>query len=300
MSDTGSAILTRNLLREEINFLNSLSKLYGSILSNWSKNEKFNGLSAREILLIENFTFESLSSIFDWAIDPFLIGRFSEQEKKDAAKSGIAKFWDLENYSIQDFPWKQNFSPTENSGLIFAVYSDNFSFSKITKSILRSFGISPFLTTNFEELRLIIEGSRIDCLILDWDTGNFEPVIIHREFTKIRRQGKFFPPVIGIKDFNKPDLFKSLSSGIRDFSPFLFSQNEVIKLLINSMPLSKPSEKASEKPFNKFLNWDFSPDRHILSYNLIESEKDPNIYGASDFENRRLRSSFEWLFSSLD
>jgi len=298
MPDSGVVIIT-HLTPEETEFLHSLSKLYGYTLTDWSIREKFQSLKRREIFLLNELSMESLNLVHDWALEPLLIGRFSEQEKKEAAGSGIAKLWDTQEHSIQDLPFKENFSATEISGHLFAIYSENSSFSRIAKSILKTFGIHSFITSNFRELKQTLQESKIDFIILDWDAGNTEPAIIAKELLEIRKLGKIFPPVIGIKDFNKPELFKELSSGIQFFSAILFSEKEVIKLLINSLPITRKVVQR-KKNFEKYLSWDITPDGKILSYNLLDSGNNLHTDPCQISQFLKIKTLFEWLFQSLE
>ncbi len=278
----------------------TLVELLNGELIFFNKGFSFASLGKNQILVLDHFDNEILIELQKWSIQVQIVGRLELNEKIFATNSGLVSFWNLEKDSIQILA-KGIFQNIQSPIPIDAmVWTNNEKFNHRMKSILERFSIDEVVTNNPDVALIALKEQKFDLLILDWDTCGLEPIQVIREFRNIKSNRKFFPKVIGIKDFNKMNLFKDLSIGIKDFCPVLFHPNEVIELLADSLPIGREDISGAvikqDKPYLKLnqgknvfqLQFIYPDDKEFRTEKYILSE--------SELGFQIFKKQFLWLF----
>ncbi len=254
-SRTANLFFTPLCTFEEVEFIFSLIKLLKGELILYDKNFKFETLKQNQILYIPEFDNEILIDALKWSVQVQVIGRLNQNQKIAGSNSGLVSFWDLDKNSIQSLSrgfFQNILSPFPIDAL---VWTEDQKFNHRMKSLSERFSIDTVVTENPNVALIALKEQKIDLLVLDWDTCGLEPIQVIREFRNIKQARKYFPKVLGIKDFNKMNLFKDLTLGIKDFCPVLFNPTEIIELLSDSLPVGREEFKgeifSQDKPYLK-------------------------------------------------
>ena len=115
---------------------------------------------------------------------------------------------------------------------------------------------------------------------------------------KLKEFNKKFPIIIGIKDFDKPNIFKDLSAGIRDFSPVLFNKTEVWELFTRSLPLEEESPIVSLETESPMLKKKDTRDGLIISLDYLKESRilrSENFASWNELDKMSFRRQFEWV-----
>jgi CheY-like chemotaxis protein len=278
--------------------LSLIELLEGEVLY-YENDSSYSSLEKNQVLVFDSYDTEILQELQKWSIQVQVIGRLSRNEKISAANSGLVSFWNLENDSIQILAkgiFQNIQSPTPIDAI---VWTDNTLFNHRMKSLLERFTIDEVVTNNPNVALIALKEQKFDLLILDWDGCGLEPIQVIREFRNIKSNRKFFPKVIGIKDFSKMNLFKDLSIGIKDFCPVLFHPNEVIELLSDSLPIGREDISGSvikqDKPYLQL-----NQGRDLFQLQFIypddrEFKKEKYILSEAELGFQIFKKQFLWL-----
>ena len=297
--ETNLAVMAVSCTSEEKKFILSCFELEKVKVIHWSREFSIPGLKKGEILFVESFDRLALSEFVNWSIQVQVIGRLSYEEKRSASISGITSYWNLDKYSIQSMS-SGFFKRTEEIYPMQAlVWTDNKNFNHKIKSVLRSFSINEITTNNTDYALQALREKYFDLLILDWDTTGIEVIRLLREFRNIKSTLNYFPRVIGIKDFSKMNIFQDLTMGIKDFCPILFSQAEVMELLVDSLPIGRDeligSTVSLDKPFLKLYKGK-NENRIIFIYPEDKDfKKEKYILSDEELNLHIFKRQFEWL-----
>ncbi len=297
--DSNLAVMAVNCSAEEKKFILTCLELEKVKTILWSREFSIPTLKKNEVLFVDSFDRTALSEFVNWSIHVQVIGRLSYEEKRAASISGLTSFWNLNKYSIQSMA-SGFFKRTEEIYPIYAlVWTDNKNFNHKIKSVLKSFAVNEITTNNTEYAFQALKEKYFDLLILDWDTTGIEVIRLLREFRNIKSTLNYFPRVIGIKDFTKMNIFQDLTMGIKDFCPILFSQAEVMELLVDSLPIGRDelvgTSVVLDKPFLKLhkgknenrLIFIYPEDKDFKKEKYILSEEEMNLH--------IFKRQFEWL-----
>ncbi|HMV42464.1 MAG TPA: hypothetical protein PK079_03005 [Leptospiraceae bacterium] len=297
--DRHLAVIVANCTEEEKRFLKSCIDLQKGKVINWSKDFSFPTLNKNEILWIDGFDRTSLSECVNWSIQIQIIGRLTYEEKRASSISGVTSFWNLDQYSIESMA-SGYFKKTEEIYPIHAlIWTDNKNFNHKLKSIFHSFSVNEITTNNSDYAFSALREKYFDLLVLDWDTTGIEIIRLLREFKNIRTSTNHFPRVLGIKDFTKMNIFQDLSMGIKDFCPVLFSQAEVLDILVDSLPIGRDELTGTsvtiDKPYLKLhkgkninqLIFIYPEDKDFKREKYILSEEEMNLH--------IFKRQYEWL-----
>ena len=297
--ESNLAVMAVNYTEEEKEFIFACLNLEKVKTIFWSREFSIPTLKKSEVVLVESFDRLALSEFVNWSIQVQIIGRLSYEEKRAASISGITSFWNLDQYSIQSMSIGF-FKRTEEIYPIHAlVWTDNKNFNHKIKSVLRSFSVNEMTTNNTDYAFQALREKYFDLLILDWDTAGIEVIRLLREFRNIKSTLNYFPRVVGIKDFTKMNIFQDLTMGIKDFCPILFSNAEVMELLVDSLPIGRDElvgkTVVMDKPFlklykgknNNQLIFIYPDDKEFKKEKYILSEEEMNLH--------IFKRQFEWL-----
>jgi CheY-like chemotaxis protein len=250
-------------------------------------------------IFLTNYSKYCLHTWKEWAIPTSIIGRLSEEEKSRAREAYLTSFWDLEKNSLSFYlPYINNqYISTPRTALI---WTEDKSFNETLRSMLSFFQIQCIIASGSEYAIASLKSNRYDLVFLDWDNCGMEPLILIREFRKMRQLMQYLPEFIGIKDFNKMNIFKDLTSGIREFCSVLFTPKEVIELLLRSLPLESnhtpQSYMDTELPVllpstlkepNGKLYLDYKKENRLASLKTQHS--------IQEFKILSYKSQFDWL-----
>lgn len=297
--ETSLAVVVANCSEEEKIFLKSYLGLIKGRIVHWSREFSFPTLKKKDVLWIDSFDRFALSECVNWSIEVQVIGRLTYEEKRAASISGVTSFWNLEKYSIQSMTSGYFQKADEIYPIHALIWTDNKNFNHKLKSILHSFSVNEIATNNSDYAFSALREKYFDLLILDWDTTGIEIIRLLREFRNIKSTLNYFPRVIGIKDFSKMNIFQDLSMGIKDFCPVLFSQAEVLDLLVDSFPIGRDdligNNVALDKPFLKLykgknfnqLIFIYPEDKDFKKEKYILSEEELNLH--------IFKRQYEWL-----
>lgn len=280
-------------LMHTVNFYGGNSFLYDPYLS-------FSKFSSNQVIFLDKYDEFLIQDFLEWSIDIICVGDFDEITQRDMYNKGITSYWDTNsitfNQIVSCFGLQYKIQP-----MIHCLIWTNETVSlRILQSILEKFGVNVFPASQAELSLFKLSETDFDLVIVDWDHAGLDILLIMEEFKTIKQKKKFFPTVLGIKDFQNLNLYRDLSAGIKEFSPALFSVQEMIHLLIQSVPfqfsvldnrniyhkddpiLFRKSTDRYSKQFN--LQFDY-PQNLFPEINTIEK----------NFYLNQIKRQFEWL-----
>ncbi|MCB1177767.1 MAG: hypothetical protein KDK36_09330 [Leptospiraceae bacterium] len=292
-------ILLHNLDSKERDLLEfSLMSLDANIVK-WDPAYGSTVFHPGEVVLAP-FSDGSIGTWKDWSLPTSIIGRLSEDDRTFTLKNSISSFWDLEKEDLNFYlPYIGKFYNSHPRKVL--IWTENHLFNEILKSMFPFLNFSCIATGNPEYALNVLNENKFDLIFLDWDYSGMEPMVLIKELKKIKEtRGERLPEIIGIKDFNKMNIFKDLSSGLRDFCAVLFSYQEAIELLIRSFPIEQPPKIQSymdtELPILMPGSLNDSNGRVFLEYkkeNKISTLK--NSSSVKEFKSLCFKMQFEWL-----
>ena len=292
------AIITNNLYDTEWEFLQYALRSTGNTLLYWNNFEGIPSLDKGQILLINGFSESAINLIRDWAIDLSVVGRLSESEINYLNTTDMISFWNLEKYSLKSCISYVANRCIPDTSLKILLWTGSDRLNSLLLSLFRFYSLNA-TNANSPELALYtLDEKDYDILVLDWDYNGMDILLLIRELRIIKNYKSNFPVIVGIKDFDKPNIFKDLSMGIRDFCPVLFNKEEVWNLFKNSLPIEEESPIVSldmESPILKRKN-PLEGDSITLEY-LKENRilKSDNYASWNELEKMGFGRQFDWV-----
>lgn len=278
-------LLLANLTDAERDLLQNIYSFHGFKIQEWKSNNRFPDLKKQSIIVLNDFSVKTIKSISERSIG--VIGRLNSEEKTSLITSGVVFFWDLEKYNLTGLPI---FTIHNHYPLKVLISTKNRQYNKIFKEIFRSLSCLPLIASGFIESITFLKNERFDICIIDWDAEDMNLNLFLNELKNIR----YLPVFIGIKDFKKENLFQSLSSGIKDYTETLFTMNELVEILIHSMPLTPLNQFSVNDTNDKIISL-------ILQGNIIERfEVKQKFLSNETYELFTLKKSLEWLIKIMD
>jgi CheY-like chemotaxis protein len=292
------AIVTNNLYDAEWEFLQFAIRSSGNTILYWNNFEGMPSLDKGQILLINGFSESAINLIRDWSIDLSVVGRLSEVELQFLNTTDTISFWNLDKYSLKScISYVGNRCIPDTSQKIL-LWTGSDRLNSLLLSLFRFYSISA-TNANSPELALYtLDEKDYDILVLYWDYNGMDILLLIRELRIIKNYKTNFPVIVGIKDFDKPNIFKDLSMGIRDFCPVLFNKEEVWSLFKNSLPIEEESPLVSldlESPILKRKN-PLEGGSITLEY-LKENRilKSDNYASWNELEKMGFGRQFDWV-----
>jgi hypothetical protein len=292
------AVVMHNITKIEYGFIDFALKIMGANTINYDALNETPILDDSDVLMIEFMDEDILKNLKDWAIEPIVIGRLNNSEYQILKDSDVVSFWDLDIYSLSTaLGMIFTLSPKTNSNP-FLIWTIKDSFNTKISSLLKFYQIDSMVANSLDFAFYVLGEKKFDILILDWDNCGLEISKLVKEFKKIKLNGIELPLIIGIKDFEKPDLFKDLA-GIKDFSKVLFTHKEVWDLLIRSLPFDEkgPIEMLDiELPI---IKQKFDTKGQFKIYLDYEKEnrlaRKENKFSQYELHKMLFRRQFEWI-----
>ena len=292
------AIVTNRLFDSEWELLQYAIRSGGNSIIYWSTFEGTPYLEKGQILLINGFTENSIDVLRDWMVDISIVGRLEESQLNFLSSTDTVSFWNLDKYSLKSciaYIGARNI-PLEEPRIL--LWTGSKKLNSILLSLYKFYGVTATNASNSEVALYTLEDKKYDILVLDWDYSGMDIYYLIRDLRKIKSLREDFPMVIGIKDFDKPNIFKDLSAGIRDFCPVLFTPEEVWNLFLRSLPFEEDRPIAlldAEAPLIKKkhpqeggdLTLDYLKESRIL--------KSENYASMNELDKMSFRRQFEWV-----
>jgi hypothetical protein len=294
-----SAVVCNGLSKQEIEFLQFVLRTNGQELLFWDNLYGSPYLENHQVIFQDSFKTYSIKTLKDWAVEITVVGRLTMDERKFLFDNNIVSFWNLEKYPIQllaSFMLRRFVSDLKP---ICLMWTGDEKFNEMLSYILRSFSIDSIRSTKAEFALSALKENSYDFLVIDWDYGGIDTTKLIRELRILKTEINNFPISIGIKDFDKMDIFKDLSNGIKEFCSVLFSKKEVIELFLRSIPLSSKelfSKEAREVPLLFLGKTNTGKNALILDYERENQMSRMNaIQSSNQIDSIIFKRQFEWL-----
>lgn len=291
-------VVQKNLTNLEKNYLKSLLLLTQSNPLPYASGLQLNMLKPQDVLITDEINSIVLQDCLDWNLPIIVIGRLSQEDKKQIFQLGLCSFWNLEKKPVYNFSRVLFRSlPTEIPAFCL-VWTKNKRFNEQIRNIFKIYSIQFNISNNPEYSISALWNNDYNLLILDWDDCGMETLNLVNEFKKLKIKKQYFPCLIGVKDLDKPNVYQELIAGMKDLCPILFTHNEVIKLLLMSLPFKSEgtnTEKQTEN--NIILKYKAIFDQ--ISFNIYHTEDTLGAFQESDIDIYLLKNQFEWLNEML-
>ncbi|EJO69709.1 hypothetical protein [Leptospira kirschneri] len=277
-------------------FLNGLSKKEEKLLfslldwkelsvQEWTSGERFPESVSGQIVVRKNIETDSLQTAIDWSKRPILIGRIETSFLRKLFQQGLNYFLDLQTSQVVDIPLE---NLTQKKGLNSIVIGpDPLLFQRI-RAHLKILGWETLpcreLTTLTEKFKEYEPG----LLFVDWERLNVKDTV---ERLRNLPQRATFPPVIGIRDVKRENLFQDLSAGIRDFCQELYSEKQILGILNHSI-IDLEGEGYISENYKRII-FEF---RTGVRPTGMRIEKNAQVrFLGSDLEKIKLKKTLDWM-----
>ncbi|WP_411823191.1 hypothetical protein [Leptospira sp. 'Mane'] len=243
------------------------------------------------VLFFSKPTPELAKELLEWSIEPLLFGSFTESEKENYRIAGVSLLWQEDGNSFTDFP----IFPANASSTNWAVFSGRPRFDKHLFSLLRAMGEVAYTEGVFEHLVARIKTSPIHLVLLDWDVVP-APISKSVEILKsIQKEKQVL--FLGLKNFEKENLYRDLSQGISEISPSLFNDSEILEVISRSLPITKKEEipKSNSVGFKKLV-FEFQEKKIPVRYGIEERFEESAGPDPEQKKIRNIRKLFTWLY----
>ncbi|AOP35355.1 hypothetical protein A0128_16810 [Leptospira tipperaryensis] len=281
-------------------FLNGLTKKEEKLLFSlldwkeisyleWSSAGRFPETKKEEIVIRKSVEADSLRTSLDWSKQPLLIGRIDSKLLKELLDQGLNYFLNLESSKIIDIPLEEiSFRKGLNS---IVVSPDPFLYQRI-RAHLRAMGWETYPCRELSILRERYKEYEPGILFVDWERLNVKEAV---EQLKNLPQRSTFPPIIGIRDVKRENLFQDLSMGIRDYCQELYSEKEILEILNQS--IFEPERENIGSENQKRIIFEF---RTGIQPTGIRIERiAPTRFSTDRLEKIKLRNLLSWMQNFL-
>ncbi|PJZ51749.1 hypothetical protein [Leptospira adleri] len=281
-------------------FLNGLTKKEEKLLLSlldwkeisfleWASAGRFPETKSGEIVIRKSIETDSLSTALDWSKQPLLIGRIDSKLLKDLFDHGLNYFLNLESSKIVDIPLEE--IPQKKGLNSMVVGPDPLLYQRI-RAHLRAMGWEAYPCKELSILRDRYKEYEPGILFLDWERLNVKEAV---EQLRNLPQRSTFPPVIGIRDVKRENLFQDLSMGIRDYCPELYSEKEILEILNQSLYEAERENIGAEN--QKRIVFEF---RTGIQPTGIRIERiAPTQFSTDRLEKIKLRNLLSWMRNFL-
>ncbi|MDX1960394.1 MAG: hypothetical protein SFU98_17620 [Leptospiraceae bacterium] len=293
------AIVCENLSKEEFHFIENSLRIRNLEVLLWENLYGFPELHPNQVIVLNRFATNSIQVLSDWSVETSIVGRLDENKTQELKNSPIVSFWNLEKNNIEQIsPYILKKIAWEESPELIS-WTEDLSLNERIRKITKYFSCDAISTSNHDYALLALKENHFDILVLDWDYSGMEIAKLIRELRIIKTEKDDFPLVLGIKDFDKMDIFKNLSSGMREFSSVLFNKTEVLSTLLQSFPIYE--KKQTEFDTEEIPLIQKSMDRSGKNIYQLDYEKENSISRKSKlFSNLEIdlflfKTQFLWL-----
>jgi hypothetical protein len=223
-------------------------------------------------------------------LDTIIVGNLNTSECKTILQLGFAKHWnDINTLNIIPI---SSFEKKENSLLLF-IYTGKQWLDYILKEIFESVGYRVNLPLQIHHIYESVIAHKPDCIILNWDLALDEDKNAFKKWEESISKSTQIPILLGIKDFDRPGLAKNLFNGISKFSNLVFSEQQLLRCIVNSFFRKELQVNNSRKDI---LHWN-KPFRFNLKTIEILSEELDDIQVTKYDHLNEIGILFKWLLN---
>ncbi len=251
----------------------------------WVSGGRFPESGPEQIVVRKNIEIDSLQTAIDWSKRPILIGRIETSFLRKLFQQGLNYFLNLQTSQIVDIPLENLIQKKGLNSIVIG--PDPLLFQRI-RAHLKILGWETFpcreLTTLTEKFKEYEPG----LLFVDWERLNVKDTV---ERLRNLPQRATFPPVIGIRDVKRENLFQDLSAGIRDFCQELYSEKEILEILNHSI-FDLQGENYISENYKRIM---FEFRTGVLPTGIrIEKNAQFQFLG-SNLEKIKLKKTLDWM-----
>ncbi|XDD49837.1 hypothetical protein AB3N59_15920 [Leptospira sp. WS92.C1] len=255
----------------------------------WSHSGRFPETRPGEIILRKSVEPDSLQTALDWSKQPFLFGRIQKEFLKNLFEKGLNYFLDLETSNITDLPLE---TIPYKKGLTSVVIGPNPLLFQRIRAHLRALSWETYPCSDVSILKDRFREYEPGLLFVDWERLNVKETV-----NQLRNlpQRPIFPPVLGIRDIKRENLFQDLSMGIRDYCQDLYSEKEIFNILNQSIEEIEKENIGSEN--QKRLIFEFRTGIHPTGIKIERIA--PTNSSSIHLEKVKLKNVLAWTQTFL-
>ncbi|MBM9501205.1 response regulator [Leptospira sp. 201903071] len=255
----------------------------------WSSGGRFPETKTGEIVIRKSIETDSLQTALDWSKQPLLIGRMESKSLGELFDHGLNYFLNLESSKIIDIPLEE--IPQKKGLNALVVGPDPLLYQRI-RAHLRAMGWETYPCKELSFLRDRYKEYEPGILFLDWERLNVKDAV---DQLRNLPQRPTFPPIVGIRDVKRENLFQDLSLGIRDYCQELYSEKEILEILNQSIHEAERENIGSEN--QKRMVFEF---RTGIQPTGIRIERiTPTQFSTDRLEKIKLRNLLNWMRNFL-
>lgn len=292
-------VIAKGLSSEEWDLLNYFIKTLGVEVIYWDSSRGEPYLHPGQILLTSEFSANSLRMGFEWALPVTVLGRLNPDEKNSLVQKRVISFWDLNEINLfSALPYLGKKIYDEEIDVF--IWTKTLVIREVFASLMKFLPLRITSTDDPNYALQALSQNVYHLMILDWDNNGMEVIHLLRELRNLKTEKKMIPEILGIKDFDKMNVFKDLSAGIREFCGVLFNPEEILELFLRSFPIPSQNRPVSnsEKEFPLLFRkvQEFSGDSIYLDYRKETRVADIlNKWTKEEIDKLFFRRQFDWI-----
>jgi hypothetical protein len=284
------AILCSSESEFELDLIHSRLKLAG--LPTQAVSHK-NWKDAGEGIKIFSKSTPSLArELLDWSVEPLLYGNFTDTEKENYISHGVSLLWQEPITSLFELPLFM----MKQGPCFWSVCTSNPSFDKHIAIILKSFGQLVSVEGETDHLISRLRTNPVNIVLIDWDEPSLDLQKIISTLRKLKEEKQIL--FIGIKNFEKENLYRDLAFGISEISPSLFSYAEILSIIVHSLPVLPKQTKGdlNRVSFRK-LEFEFQEKTKPTRFTTVDCQEETNVLTNEEISQKAFRALYKWLFN---
>ncbi|WP_061248927.1 hypothetical protein [Leptospira alstonii] len=273
-------LFLNGLTKKEEKLLFSLLDWKEISIQEWAGAERFPESKPGQIVVRKTIETDSLRTAIDWSKQPLLIGRMESSLLTNLFQQGLNYFLDLQTSRIIDIPLEN--VPRKKGLNSIVIGPDPLLFQRI-RAHLKVLGWETVPCRELSALKEKFKEYEPGLFFVDWERLNVKETVNQLKNLPPRA---IVPPVIGIRDVKRENLFQDLSAGIRDFCGELYSEKQIFEILNHSIPdLDHGSENGRRLVFE--FRTGIRPTG--IRVEKIERTSDSNL------EKIKLKKVLDWM-----
>ncbi|PJZ41354.1 hypothetical protein CH370_11185 [Leptospira kmetyi] len=278
-------LFLNGLTKKEEKLLLSLLDWKEISVQEWAGAGRFPDVSPGQIVIRKTIETDSLQTALDWSKQPLLLGRIEPSLLKNLFEQGLNYFLDLQTSNVVDVPLEN--LPQRKGLNAIVIGPDPLLFQRI-RAHLKVIGWETYPCRELSALKEKFREYEPGLLFVDWERISVKDAV---DQLKNLPQRAIFPPVVGIRDVKRENLFQDLSAGIRDFCQELYSEKEILEILNHSIPDLERENYGSEN-FKRMI-FEFRTDARPTAIR-IEKTKPTQVSG-THLEKIKLQKILSWI-----
>jgi len=227
---------------------------------------------------------ELARALKEFGKEVLLFGNWKEEEMKEYHEAGVVFHWGWGGDSLFLLP----LFPFKSQDWSWVISSLDPIFDRNMNALLECCGHRVICEPHWKVLPKAIAQERVDLLVLDWDQIPIQEAM--SLFPNLLREKEIL--VIGIKDFDRLNLYRDLSHGISSLSHVLLGKREVFSRIIESFPLAEyPKIPLKYRRTTKF---EFELQEHRKPIRLREIHTNELVEPWEINRSEAYRELFRW------